>query len=382
MIAGPNGAGKTTLYRNELRARHPGLAFVNADDLALAHFGHAAVTEAEARMGQRLAEALRRDLMATRQSFFTESTFSHPSKNELLDNARAAGFRVFVYHVNVRDADLAVGRVASRVGKGGHPVPEDRIRGRYDRNQALIRDAVVLADSAWIYDNSSLESHHRLALVFREGRVHTIGGNVPAWARILYRAELSAFTLEQLSAPSHSFAQAGALTHAILGAASRTFVGHPNGDYVGVIIASTALHTLQQVGAKAVVAHFSSRLTEPVRAGDRVRIRYSDDARTAAVTPLPERAAKGVAADREKAFAFRSRPRAAALAKHPDLATAYDHLDFFLVAMRGQGHPATTEQTTDVVERIAQRIADGHRFPAIRSQGSHGRDVEPPQERG
>lgn len=367
MIAGPNGAGKTTLYRNELQARHPGLLFVNADDLALSHFGHAALTEAEAREGQRLADGLRRELMATGRSFFTESTFSHPSKIDLLDDARAAGFHVFVYHVNVRDADLAVKRVASRVGKGGHPVPEDRIRARYDRNQALIRDAVLHANSAWVYDNSSLESHHRMALVFRAGHVHAIGGNVPAWARALYRDELQAFTPEQLSAPSHSFAQAAALARAMLGDASRTFVGRAGGEYIGIIIASTALHTLQQVGARTVVAHFSSRLAEPVpvRAGDHARIRYADDGRTASVMILSERATKGSPVDRAKAVAFRTRPRGETLAEHPDLANAYAHLDLFLVAMRDQGHTATREQTADAVTHIAQRIADGHHFSAV-----------------
>src|SRR3546814_4581710 len=87
--------------------------------------------------------------MAANQSLITESTFSHRSKFDLLLQAQAAGYRVFVYHVNVQSPPLSVLRVAHRVSQGGHPVPEDKIRGRYERNQQLIRQAVILADSAY-----------------------------------------------------------------------------------------------------------------------------------------------------------------------------------------------------------------------------------------
>lgn len=92
------GAGKSTLYRNELQDRLPSVEFVNADELAMRHFGHAAHTPEESRMGQRLADERRDTLMAAHQSLITESTFSHPSKLELLQQAQAAGYRVFVYH--------------------------------------------------------------------------------------------------------------------------------------------------------------------------------------------------------------------------------------------------------------------------------------------
>ncbi|RUT78183.1 zeta toxin family protein, partial [Mesorhizobium sp. M7A.T.Ca.US.000.02.2.1] len=128
VIAGPNGAGKTTLYRNRLEKRYPDAEFVNADELALKEFGHPARTAAESARGQELAENRRRELMAERKSLVTESTFSHPSKVDLVREAKAAGYEVVLYHVNVRSPNVSVMRVAHRVDKGGHPVPEDKIR--------------------------------------------------------------------------------------------------------------------------------------------------------------------------------------------------------------------------------------------------------------
>src|SRR3546814_14360230 len=76
ILAGPNGAGKSTLYRNELKDRYRSLEFINADELAMRHFGHAAQTLEESRMGQHLADARREALMAANQSLITESPFS------------------------------------------------------------------------------------------------------------------------------------------------------------------------------------------------------------------------------------------------------------------------------------------------------------------
>ena len=191
ILAGPNGAGKTTLYETWLAGLFIGVEFVNADRLAHRHFGHPAATREESEMGQALAEARRRDLMAERRGFITESTFSHPSKLDLVREAKAAGFRVILYHVHVASADLTVLRVQARVAEGGHPVPEAKIRDRYFRNQALIRQAALIADYAHVFDNSQLDQPHRRILTLKNGRVTAQSAEIPLWARELYSAELA-----------------------------------------------------------------------------------------------------------------------------------------------------------------------------------------------
>ncbi|MDR1229713.1 MAG: zeta toxin family protein [Azoarcus sp.] len=194
LIAGPNGAGKTTLYRLRIAPRHPSAEFVNADELALRQFGHPAWTLEESQTGQRLAEKRRRELMTRHKSLVTESTFSHPSKLDLVREAMAAGYRVNLYHVSVFNVELSVLRVAARVAKGGHPVPEDKIRERYERNQTLIHEAAKLADRAYIFDNSSLAEPYALAVELKQGEVVRTGKDIPQWAQNLYAAELCRFS--------------------------------------------------------------------------------------------------------------------------------------------------------------------------------------------
>jgi predicted ABC-type ATPase len=58
--------------------------------------------------------------------------FSHPSKLELIDAARAADYTI-VLHVLLIPEALAVERVRHRVSAGGHDVPENKIRESYQR---------------------------------------------------------------------------------------------------------------------------------------------------------------------------------------------------------------------------------------------------------
>lgn len=189
VLAGPNGAGKTTFYRRRLSLVIKA-EFVNADELALAAFGHVAETMAESAEGQTLAESRRRALMQAGESLVIETTFSHPSKLELLKDARVLGYRIIVYHLNVADADMAVRRVGGRVAQGGHPAPEERIRARYERNQPLIRQAVLLAQRAYVFDSSEYGATPTGLITFAAGRAVRVADNLPDWAIALYGGDL------------------------------------------------------------------------------------------------------------------------------------------------------------------------------------------------
>ncbi len=186
VLAGPNGAGKTTYFDYYLRPRIEPIDFVNPDRLILAELGRAALTRAESERGQALADARRDELMLARLSFVTESTFSHPSKLALLRHARDCGYRIFVYHIGVESADVSVGRVSARVAEGGHPVPEDKIRGRFSRNRSYIREAVLSGDAGVVLDNTSIDQPFRLLFSFTSGQLAHADPHPPQWAAELY----------------------------------------------------------------------------------------------------------------------------------------------------------------------------------------------------
>jgi predicted ABC-type ATPase len=152
LVIGPNGGGKSTFVRLTLAPLLPGSVFVNADEIARRRWpGDAAAHAYEA---AEVAARTRRALIQARRSFIAETVCSHPSKVDLVRDAKAAGYTV-VLHVLLVPEELAVGRVVARVRSGGHSVPETKIRERFQRIWPLAADAIILADTATVYDNSN-----------------------------------------------------------------------------------------------------------------------------------------------------------------------------------------------------------------------------------
>lgn len=357
VLAGPNGAGKTTLYRTEIAPRFPDAEFVNADELATARYGHPAVTLEESQTGQRLAEERRRELMAQGKSLVTESTFSHPSKVELIQDAIKAGYEVRLYHVNVRSPELSVKRVDRRVKEGGHPVPEDKIRERYTRNQALIREASRQADRTHVFDNSHFGQPPERVLSLAKGQARYVSERMPAWARNLYAEELRTYAPERLNRPAASYAKAQAMTRAVLGEAALTRIarGKPGEIYSGEIIAETDLHIVQAVDEKTAVAHIKTRLQQVPTVGAQTSIAYGP---AGVAQPAPAKASQ---ARPERAIAFAALPADQAQAKHPELADAYQRLQIEAARQRLR-HPDDAETASRNVEQ--QRVAIGRRLDA------------------
>jgi predicted ABC-type ATPase len=177
LVVGPNGAGKSTFVRLTLAPVLPGVSFVNADVIAQQRWPHDA--EAHSYEAARIAGATREALMERREPLIAETVFSHPSTRDLRREAGAAGYYTAVHVVMVPEG-LAVARVAARVAAGGHTVPEEKIRGRFRRLWPLVAEAIELADTATVYDNSQRKGPRAVA-VFSHGFV--IGNPLwPAWA--------------------------------------------------------------------------------------------------------------------------------------------------------------------------------------------------------
>lgn len=165
LVVGPNGSGKSTFVEQILAPLLPGSVFVNADVIARERWPGAA--EEHSYEAARIAATLRNTLIAHGESFIAETVFSHPSKLALVDDARQAGY-VIVVHVMLVPVEVSVARVAVRVDEGGHAVPEDKIRERFDRLWTLVAEAVRRVDHATVYDTTASD-RTRIVAKFVEG---------------------------------------------------------------------------------------------------------------------------------------------------------------------------------------------------------------------
>lgn len=162
VIAGPNGAGKTTLAPFLLRDTFGLTVYVNADSIALglsAFSPEAAAIESGRIMLKRL-----RDLAERKEHFAFETTLSTRSYAAWLGRLKRDGYNFHLVFLWLQSPELALRRVRERVLAGGHDVPEQIVRRRYDRRLSnFFKLYAPLADTWAVYDNSTSGAVPRLA---------------------------------------------------------------------------------------------------------------------------------------------------------------------------------------------------------------------------
>jgi predicted ABC-type ATPase len=153
ILGGCNGAGKTTLAR-ELLPRLGLMRFLNADEIARG-LSPLDPTLSAFKAGRLVLEEAR-SLIAAKVSFALESTLSGRAQVALIREAKAQGYRILLHYIIIGSATQAVERVALRVRLGGHHVPGDDVRRRYERSrQHFLEDYLPLADEWGLWDNQS-----------------------------------------------------------------------------------------------------------------------------------------------------------------------------------------------------------------------------------
>ena len=226
VIAGPNGSGKSTL-KEDLPTHLVGF-YINADDIerSLREFrsvdlGAMGVETTAGQFGAYLAalvedvrtapflrasgwslvdgrlhvlgtasvssyvaavvaDFVRERLLSTHQSFTFETVLSSPEKLELMRRAHRLGYRVYLYFIATKDPEINISRVHSRHERGGHDVPVERIRERYERCLRQLPEAIRLSDRAFVFDNST-SGHIRIAEVTDGHDLVLTSATVPAW---------------------------------------------------------------------------------------------------------------------------------------------------------------------------------------------------------
>ena len=199
VLAGVNGAGKSSVggaafldngveYFNpdvaarKLLAAHPGLSQAEANSAAW-------------HQGSRLLKRA----IDERLDFAFETTLGGNTILRQLMEAAAKGIKVHVWYAGLAGVDLHIKRVQSRVRRGGHDIPEEAIRRRYERSRLNLIHLLPRLAALRVYDNS-VDADPRLArspspkLVLRLERGKIVGpadlSRTPDWAKPIVAAAL------------------------------------------------------------------------------------------------------------------------------------------------------------------------------------------------
>lgn len=155
VLAGTNGAGKSSIAGQMVRGE--GGQYFNPDEVArriLEVSPALTLAEANALAWREGIERLRAAIQ-TGADYTFETTLGGNTIVGLLEQAAESGCEVRVWYVGLSSPDLHIRRVAARVRRGGHDIPEADIRRRYTSSQInLIRLMPRLTGLA-VFDNSA-----------------------------------------------------------------------------------------------------------------------------------------------------------------------------------------------------------------------------------
>ncbi len=131
IIAGGNGVGKTTFARAFLQEYD--YEFLNADEIAKSL---SAENPSEKKISagklffQRLNEAT-----AQNKSLLIESTLSGHYLQKLHETWRKQDYQITIIFLFAESSEILIERIAERVNKGGHFVPDKDVRRRFVRGK-------------------------------------------------------------------------------------------------------------------------------------------------------------------------------------------------------------------------------------------------------
>lgn len=155
VLAGTNGAGKSSIAGAMFR--QAGAEYFNPDEAArLIESANPGTIQEDAnaaawQQGVRLLERA----IAERCDFAFETTLGGKTITGLLERALSSGIEARVWYVGLDTPDLHIARVRARVARGGHDIPEARVRDRFDTSRLNLIRLLPRLTELVVYDNSA-----------------------------------------------------------------------------------------------------------------------------------------------------------------------------------------------------------------------------------
>lgn len=185
VVAGPNGSGKSSAYKGTSVEADGRTVWIINPDLLTARIRKVEKLElddANLQAVKRIEAWLDASIEA-HQSVGVETVLSTDKYRRLVDKAKQLGFEVRLIYVTLDTVERNIERVALRVKKGGHDVPQDKIVKRYANSLEQMPWFLAHADHALILDNSGADP--KVIAEKKDGVIAVRDGALPAIVQII-----------------------------------------------------------------------------------------------------------------------------------------------------------------------------------------------------
>lgn len=171
ILGGVNGVGKSTLAGVLESVTDNFGTLVDADKLTAQCGG-------DKLEGGKQAVKLLDDLISRGEDLTQETTLSGGKTARTIAEARENGYFVRLYYVAVSSAEESLSRIANRVRKGGHDIPEDAVRRRFTKRFDDLARILPTVDEALLFDNENGFVH---VAEYHNGKLAVFGDYFPEW---------------------------------------------------------------------------------------------------------------------------------------------------------------------------------------------------------
>lgn len=177
IFAGVNGAGKSTFYNmSQDIPDFKETVRINTDEI-VREIGDWR-NDADQMKAGKIGIKLRNEAIRQGKSFNEETTLCGKTIIKLFEKLKENGYKIDLYYVRLKNSDIALERIKSRVANGGHDIPAEKVRRRYEESRNSLEKVIPFCNSVSIFDNS--ESFRRLAAI-KEGKLIQKADKVPFW---------------------------------------------------------------------------------------------------------------------------------------------------------------------------------------------------------
>ena len=88
-------------------------------------------------------------------TFTQETTLDGHRVEKTIRQARKQGYDIVMFYVGLNSLEESLLRIANRVRKGGHDIPEDYVKLRYQNCLESLKRVLPLCDEVIFYDNEN-----------------------------------------------------------------------------------------------------------------------------------------------------------------------------------------------------------------------------------
>lgn len=171
IIGGVNGVGKSS-FTGVLKERSTDLGIVVDVDRITAELGAGSLAGGKAAL-KKINECIDKGV-----SFTQETTLSGRRTEATAQKVKELGYHVRLFYIGLDTATESLARIANRVRRGGHDIPDDDVERRFAGRWEAVSKVLPYCDEAEFYDN---DNGFVKVAEYRNGELRPVGTHRPHW---------------------------------------------------------------------------------------------------------------------------------------------------------------------------------------------------------